>query len=167
MASNFRDIPPNLQFTANKSVRRNAAGNAFETYTPASITDLSSSITTAIDALTSDDIEEGASNLYFTNERAQDAVAAALTNSDTIQFTYTDGSNQIQAEVIVPNYALRLDDASPVTYVGEALPGTAESAPAWRIKKITETGSDIDIEWADGAATFTKVWDDRLSLSYA
>lgn len=166
MAANFRDIPPNLQFSANKSIRRNAAGNAFETFTPTSTADVLSVVNAAIDALTTDDIPETPSHLYFTNERAQDAIALALTDSDTINFTYNDSSNQIQAEVIVPTYALRLDDAAPVTYVGEALPGTSESAPSWRIKRITETGSDVNIEWADGAATFTQVWDDRVSLSY-
>jgi hypothetical protein len=32
------------------------------------------------------------SNLYFTDERAQDAVGAALTDSATIDFTYNDGA---------------------------------------------------------------------------
>jgi hypothetical protein len=37
--------------------------------------DISGDITTAINALTTDDIEEGSSNLYFTDERAVDAVS--------------------------------------------------------------------------------------------
>lgn len=49
--------------------------------------------------LDSDDISEGATNLYFTDERAQDAVGASLTDSSTIDFTYTDGSNTITAVV--------------------------------------------------------------------
>ncbi len=39
--------------------------------------DLSSAISAAIDALTTNDIEEGL-NLYFTDERAQDAVGNAV-----------------------------------------------------------------------------------------
>jgi hypothetical protein len=39
--------------------------------------DVSGDISTAIDALTTDDIEEGEENLYFTDERAIDAVSAA------------------------------------------------------------------------------------------
>jgi hypothetical protein len=39
--------------------------------------DVSGDISTAIDALTTDDIEEGDNNLYFTDERAIDAVSAA------------------------------------------------------------------------------------------
>src|SRR5262245_29299366 len=40
-------------------------------------------------AYTTSDISEG-SNLYFTNERAEDAIGAILTDSATIDFTYTD-----------------------------------------------------------------------------
>jgi hypothetical protein len=43
----------------------------------ASAYESSGAISTAIDALTTDDIEEGEENLYFTDERAIDAVSAA------------------------------------------------------------------------------------------
>lgn len=57
-------------------------------------------------------------------------------------------------------------------YRGEAAPGSAESAPAWRIKQIQFiTGPDgkMDIveKWAGGTADFTQIWDDRSSLGYA
>ncbi len=42
-------------------------------------------IQSAIDALDSDDIEEGASNLYFTNQRALDATASAYDATGTAQ----------------------------------------------------------------------------------
>jgi beta-glucosidase-like glycosyl hydrolase len=68
----------------------------------------------------------------------------------------------------VPSYALVLDDAGGgVTYVGEALPGSLTSAASWRIKRITEVGPDVSIEWSDGDSNFDNVWDDRLSLSYS
>ncbi len=51
-------------------------------------------------------------------------------------------------------------------YLGEADPGTAESAASWRIKKIDTTG-DIFILWADGNNNYDNVWDNRLSLSYS
>lgn len=51
-------------------------------------------------------------------------------------------------------------------YLGEADPGTAESAASWRIKKIDTTG-DISILWADGNNNYDNVWDNRLSLSYS
>lgn len=68
----------------------------------------------------------------------------------------------------VPSYGLELDDAGGgVTYVGEALPGTTTDTDSWRIKRITEVGTDVSIEWADGDSNFDNVWDDRLSLSYS
>ena len=62
---------------------------------------------------------------------------------------------------------LRLDDVgSGTTYIGDALPNTATSASTWRIKKMVETGADLEILWADGDANFDNVWDDRAGLSY-
>jgi hypothetical protein len=54
---------------------------------------------TGVVVLDTDDISEGA-NLYFTDERAQDAVGGALTDSDTIDFTYDDNANTISAAVL-------------------------------------------------------------------
>lgn len=53
---------------------------------------------TGVVVLDTDDIAEGTA-LYFTNERAQDAVGNILTDSSTIDFTYTDGSDTISAAV--------------------------------------------------------------------
>ena len=56
--------------------------------------------TNAIDALDTDDIEEGSSNLYFTDERAQDAVATAIAAGThaNITITYDDNANSISFE---------------------------------------------------------------------
>lgn len=50
--------------------------------------------------LDSDDVSEGSSNLYYTDERAQDAVGTILTDSDTLDFTYDDGTPTISADVL-------------------------------------------------------------------
>lgn len=55
-------------------------------------------ITSGADATTSD-IAEG-TNLYFTDERAQDAVGGILTNTTTIDLAYNDGLNTISANVV-------------------------------------------------------------------
>jgi hypothetical protein len=55
-------------------------------------------VTSGADATTSD-IAEG-SNLYFTDERSQDAVGGILTDTATIDFTYNDAGNTISAIVI-------------------------------------------------------------------
>lgn len=64
-------------------------------------------------------------------------------------------------------YALRLDDVTGTSYVGEAAPGALTSAASWRIKRITETGPDLVIEFADGNSDFDNIWDNRLALSYS
>jgi len=48
---------------------------------------------------TTDNLTQGVTNLYFTDERAQDAVGNILTNTSTIKWTYNDGSNIISADV--------------------------------------------------------------------
>ena len=53
--------------------------------------DTATMITTAIDALTTDVIEEGTTNKYFTDERAQDAIGNAVGTG----LTYTDGTGAI------------------------------------------------------------------------
>lgn len=65
-------------------------------------------------------------------------------------------------------FTLRLDDVGAgITYIGEANPSSAESAAVWRIKRLDETGPDLDILWADGNASFDNVWSDRAILSYS
>jgi hypothetical protein len=65
-------------------------------------------------------------------------------------------------------YTMRFDDdASGVAYLGEAATGAATASAVWRIKKITTTGIDIVILWADGNTNFDNVWDNHLTLSYS
>ena len=81
---------------------------------------------------------------------------------------YVWNPDTLSYEVATPSsaggpYDLNMDEVSSVLlYVGEADPGTANSAAAWRIKRVTPTG----VSWADGVATFTKVWDDRATFTY-
>jgi len=64
-------------------------------------------------------------------------------------------------------YDQKLDTVSPsLSYFGEAAPGSATSDAVWRIRRITTTGNDLDVDWAGGSASFTHKWDDRLTLSY-
>jgi hypothetical protein len=61
------------------------------------VIDRNSAITTAVDAIDTDDIEEGIANLYFTNQRAIDAVGGTI--GDAIDELTTDdieeGSNNL------------------------------------------------------------------------
>lgn len=49
--------------------------------------------------LSTDDIDEGVANKYFTDERAQDAVGSILSDTATIDFTYDDAGGAISAIV--------------------------------------------------------------------
>lgn len=51
-------------------------------------------------SLDTDDISEGATNLYYTDERAQDAIGTILADSSSIDFTYNDGTPSITAVVL-------------------------------------------------------------------
>ena len=64
--------------------------------------------------------------------------------------------------------ATRIDEvSSSLTYIGEAAVGTLESSPNWRISRITVSGSQTKIEYANGNTAWNSVWDDRASYSYS
>lgn len=65
-------------------------------------------------------------------------------------------------------YSKRTDFVSDsLIYRGEATPGSEESAPAWRIRRLTiSADDDVTEEWADGNANFDNAWADRLTLNY-
>jgi hypothetical protein len=68
--------------------------------------------------INSDDLTEGSTNLFFTDERAQDAVGNILIDSNTIDFTYNDGDNEISADVITQMSIT--SDASGIKLDGDA-----------------------------------------------
>jgi len=79
-------------------------------------------------------------------------------------------------EILLPvQFATRLENtaASPkVTFIGEALAGSSEGAAAWRIRKITETthaglDDDIAVEWCNGKASFTNLWNGHAGFDYS
>lgn len=55
--------------------------------------------TVTLSPFSTTDLAEG-SNLYFTNERAQDAVGGILTDTAEVNFTYNDVANTITADLI-------------------------------------------------------------------
>lgn len=64
-------------------------------------------------------------------------------------------------------YLVLLDEVSAtLSYMGEAIPGTATTTPSWRIRKI-DTSSGVSIEWAESSTAFSYIWDDRASYTYA
>lgn len=64
-------------------------------------------------------------------------------------------------------YDMEIDSSNPAAvYIGYAQPGTAKSDASWRIKKVSDTGTTVSIEWAGGTAGFNNVWSDRASYTY-
>jgi len=61
-------------------------------------------------------------------------------------------------------YDSRLDDGVTYMYVGEALPGTADSTSAWRIKRYIQ--ATLQGNYADGVSTFNKIWNNRATYVY-
>lgn len=79
-----------------------------------------------------------------------------------------DGSNISSSSSTTTNYATRVDDTTTenVTYLGKAIPGSANGDPVWQIQKIDETAGTV-ITWADGNDNFDNIWNNRASLIYS
>lgn len=67
--------------------------------TASKISDFASAFSTQLAGKTTTDLAEG-TNLYYTDERAQDAVGNILTDSSSVDFSYNDGLATITAVVL-------------------------------------------------------------------
>lgn len=94
------------------------------------------------------DLVEG-SNLYFTNERAQDAVAGMLTEGTGIDLTYDDGANTftITLDLSETNSDALPEGATNLYFTNERVDD--------RINGLMVEGTGIDFSYNDGANTFT------------
>jgi len=65
--------------------------------------------------------------------------------------------------------AIQYDAFNNPIYVGEAMPGTAQTSKGWRIKFITYDAFNnaTNVQWASGTSDFTKVWNDRATYPYS
>ena len=77
-----------------------------------------------------------------------------------------DGAAANPLPVASAAYETRTAVSGVYTYIGKAAPGTAANAAAWQIARLDETTADIALKYADGVASFSKVWDSRASYSY-
>jgi len=66
------------------------------------------------------------------------------------------------------NLTIRVDDysTSDIIYLGKAIIASLESDAVWQIKKI-DTGTGVEILYANGSESYNTIWDNRLSLSYS
>jgi len=64
------------------------------------------------------------------------------------------------------NYTTRIETVGTLTYIGNAVIGSATSGALWQIKRLDSTSGLIKL-WADGNDNFDNIWDNRASLSYS
>ena len=78
---------------------------------------ISASSIVGLSLTSTDDLTEGATNLYFSNERAQDAVDLAISAGiqTGITVTYSDSGNSLNFNV---------DSASPYPFSTKGFPGS-------------------------------------------
>ena len=79
-----------------------------------------------------DGVAEGSTNLYFTTERAEDAIGAILTDTATVDFTYTD--NSASAGSITADVKLQASDS----YLLSAS-GLSVDIPSLEAKLVTDS----------------------------
>ena len=104
--------------------------------------------TVTLSPFDTDNLSEGSSNLYFTNERVDDRVASLLQNGTGISFTYNDSSN-----TLTPVISLSSFDTDDLSEGSSNLYHTTE-----RVQDIvgamfssnTETGITVSYEDGDG-----------------
>ena len=57
-------------------------------------------------------------------------------------------------------------DASTL-YIGEAATNIGASEPFWSIRKLSKSGTETTILYADGNDSFDNIWNDRVTLNYS
>lgn len=95
-------------------------------------------------------------NVIIDNDKVLVEIADVIIKEVFEYVTEEDEVYDIEVDTSVPN----------VTYVGQALPGTAGSIASWRVKRITETSGGSSVDWANGTADFVHVWNDHLTFIY-
>ena len=89
----------------------------------------------------------------------EQGTSKALTNTQARNATAIAEAMQAKSDVIQ-----KIDDTGTYVYIGKAVPASLTSGAVWQIKRIDTLGN---ILFAGGVATFTKIWDNRASLSYS
>ena len=107
-----------------------------------------SEIDDLLSSSTTDDLVEGSTNFYFTDERAQDAAAGALVGGDNIQVSYDDGTNEISVDFagisVDEDGTNVLSGANSVNF-GKALAATDDGSGA----------ATVDLDAGFSSATFS------------
>lgn len=105
------------------------------------------------------------------NTRSQDSTGQAITATDIGSKRGLDvvprNTSDNPLYVAGSDYSILIDEPTAgVMYIGKAATGSATSAAVWQVKKLTESGTQTSILFADGSNEFTNTWDARASLTY-
>ena len=102
-----------------------------------------------------------------------DADLLTLTNS-TVDLT--NRMNQLETQLDIISQAAggnmevntAEDSVDPdIVYIGEAVPGSVNSDPVWKITQFVEDNNGSTFQqFANGDSGYVHVWDDRESLTY-
>jgi hypothetical protein len=102
----------------------------------------------------------------FSTEANQTTQINLLT---ALQTTVTDLSNKMSANLDNTPLAPSIVDESiiGIVYNGYAVPGAKTIDPVWAIQKVFKVLGVTYYQWAGGAKTYNKIWNNRLTLSYS
>lgn len=113
--------------------------------------DIANTLTASIDfgTLSTDEISEGTTNLYFTNERVDDRVASLLQNGTGISWNYNDG-----AGLLTPTVSLAPFTTSALAEGATALYFTNERVDD-RVSNLIVDSSTVKWTYDDGLNTLS------------
>ena len=105
----------------------------------------------------------------FAVQAAQSGTWTVTGTGGTFPVTDSGGSLTVDGTVTAnaTAYATRLEEvSSTLSYIGDAVPGTATATAAWRVKRL-DTSAGVVLTYADGNANFDNTWDGRAGFSYS
>ena len=87
--------------------------------------------------------------------------------TNTVTSTAVDGKRALDVNAMVNEESVQIDEPDPVTtYVGYAPLGTSSAAASWKIKKITVSGTQTTVSYANGSSSYNNAWTNRATLTY-
>lgn len=110
------------------------------------------------------------SNLFFITDGTSTVGITDVAGKKSLNVNVTDITiDAVNDSIEVRNkpMSLLIDKVSTsgITYIGEAIPGTTQSATSWRIFILDKTTTTTQKKWASNG-DFSNAWTNRTSLTY-
>jgi hypothetical protein len=99
-------------------------------------------------------------NIPDTSSVVNDVLLDNLGDEQVFKRVDKTDPNLIYIGYVLPQYDLVVQPPQ------EKLEGDP-TAPVWKIKRITITGGEIVIDYAEGDKNYDKIWDDRATYAYS